>query len=250
MSHRLVSIRNLEVELGGVSILKGVSAGVERGRVTALIGLNGSGKSTLLRAVLGECPYRGEVRFHCGHDHTRPRPDHVGYVPQKLQIDARLPLTVRDLLGLALQRRPVFLGFRRSVRDRMQGLLDRVGAGRLIDRPVEKLSGGELQRVLLGLALQPNPELLLLDEPAAGIDFKDQQPFYDLIAKLNAETNVTVLLVSHDLSLVSRHAHHVLCLRDGRVWCEGPPAEILSPEALAQTFGPEMALYSHHHHHH
>src|SRR4029078_3770244 len=87
----------------------------------------------------------------------------------------------------------------------------------ILDRPVEKISGGELQRVLLALALDPKPELLLLDEPAAGIDFKDQDSFYDLLSKLNAETGVTILLVSHDTAMVTKHAHHVLCLRDGRI---------------------------------
>jgi ABC-type Mn2+/Zn2+ transport system ATPase subunit len=115
-----------------------------------------------------------------------------------------------------------------------------------VDNPVEGLSGGQLQRVLLALALEPQPELLLLDEPAAGIDFKDQQKFYDLIADLNKSANVTVLLVSHELSMVSRHADHVLCLRDGRILCEGPPAVILNPQNLSQTFGTDM----HFHHAH
>jgi zinc transport system ATP-binding protein len=120
---------------------------------------------------------------------------------------------------------------------------------RILDRPVEKLSGGELQRVLLALALDPKPELLLLDEPAAGIDFKDQERFYDLLARLNADTGVTILLVSHDTAMVTKHAHHVLCLRDGRIQCEGPPQDI-TPEVVAATFGSEIGIFAHHHHHH
>jgi ABC-type Mn2+/Zn2+ transport system ATPase subunit len=118
----------------------------------------------------------------------------------------------------------------------------------LLDRPVEKISGGELQRVLLGLAMQPEPELLLLDEPAAGIDFKDQERFYDLIARLNRERGVTILLVSHDLSVVSKHAHHVLCLKEGRIQCQGPPGEI-GEEMMRQTFGVDKAIYAHQHEH-
>src|SRR5258708_769259 len=171
MTHALVTIRNLQVELGGKRILDGVNAHVGRGQITALIGLNGSGKTTLLRTILKECPWRGEIKFHCGHDHTQHQPEHVGYVPQKLNIEPRLPLTVRELFGLTLQRRPIFLGVSKGVSKRAEDLLTRVNARHLIDRTVAKLSGGELQRVLLSLALDPHPELLLLDEPAAGIDF-------------------------------------------------------------------------------
>jgi zinc transport system ATP-binding protein len=252
MTDALLEVRGLAVELGGVSILRGVNADLARGRITALIGLNGSGKTTLLRALLGEVPYSGKVRFRCGHDHSRPRPEHVGYVPQKLRTDANLPLTVRDLLALALQRRPLFLGVSRAARDAMLTILARVGIrepAEMLRRPVDRLSGGELQRVLMGLALHPDPELLLLDEPAAGVDFQDQEKFYELLARLNQESGVTILLVSHDVSVVSRYAHHVLCLKDGRVECQGSPQEISLHDMIAQTFGAGKALYTHEHRH-
>jgi zinc transport system ATP-binding protein len=247
----LLSIRDVHVDLGGNSILRGVSAEVTRGQITALIGLNGCGKTTLLRSILKETPYRGEFQFHCGHDHSKPAPEHIGYVPQKLNIDVRLPLTVRDLLAMALNQRPLFLGIGRKTRKTMEEVLARVYAPvHLLDKPVEKISGGELQRVLLGLALQLQPELLLLDEPAAGIDFQTQKKFYELLAELNRSTGVTILLVSHELSVVSEHAHHVLCLKDGRIQCQGPPTVVLTGENLAQTFGLDMSVYSHHHHSH
>lgn len=245
----LVGIRNLRVDLGGKPVLAGVDADLLRARITALIGLNGSGKTTLLRALVGEYPYRGTIRFYCGHDHSRPAPEHIGYVPQKLTLDARLPLTVKDFLALALSPRPLFLGIPRRVLETIRDLLARVGMKDYLDNPVEGLSGGQLQRVLLALALEPRPELLLLDEPAAGIDFKDQQKFYELIAELNQTSGVTVLLVSHELSMVSKHAHHVLCLRDGRIQCQGHPREILTPRALAETFGTDMQQFLHHHPH-
>jgi zinc transport system ATP-binding protein len=249
MTDDLITIRDLHVTLGGNAILRGVNTSLARGKITALIGLNGSGKTTLLRAILREVPSTGRVEFHCGHDHSRPTPQHVGYVPQRLQIDARWPLTVRDLLGLAMQRRPLFLGISRKANLLMVQMLKQVGAApELLDRPVEKISGGELQRVLLALALQPQPELLLLDEPAAGIDFQTEKKFYELLANLNRTTGVTILLVSHELSVVSLHAHHVLCLKDGRIQCEGAPREVLSGEVLAQTFGAEMGFYAHHDH--
>lgn len=250
MTQPLLSIRDVHVDLGGVSILKGVTAGLERGKITALIGLNGSGKTTLLRAILKEAPYRGQIMFHCGHDHSRPTPEHIGYVPQKLNIDVRLPLTVRDLLALALQRRPLFLGVSRKTRSIIESLLRRVNAEpTLLEKPVERISGGELQRVLLGLALYPNPELLLLDEPAAGVDFKTDHKFYELLSQLNRETGVTVLLVSHELTVVSHHAHHVLCLTDGRIECQGPPSEIVTGEMLQRIFGSDKAVFGHDHHH-
>src|SRR5579884_1085568 len=176
MTKPLVEIRDVHVCLGGTDILRGVSADLTRHEITAIVGLNGSGKTTLLRALLKEIPYQGSIRFLCGHDHTRPNPAHVGYVPQKLRLEASLPLTVRDLFGLAMQRRPIFLGIRRQLTRQMEEMLARVDARpELLDRPMDKLSGGEQQRVLLALALQPDPELLLLDEPAAGVDITGQE---------------------------------------------------------------------------
>ncbi len=241
----LVAIRDLSIELGGFPILSRVNADIARGKITALIGLNGSGKTTLLRALVGEYQYRGRINFRCGHDHSRPSPEHVGYVPQRLMIDARLPLTVRDLFSLALSSRPLFLGVPRWVSARAAELLDRVGLPGFLDHPVEGLSGGQLQRVLLALALEPSPELMLLDEPASGIDFKDQKKFYDLISKINQESGLTVLLVSHDLSMVHSYADHVLCLRDGAIKCQGPPSEILTPLNMSLTFGAEVAMFPH-----
>ena len=250
MSDSLVTFRGVCVTLGGKPILRGISAALTRGKVTALIGLNGSGKTTLLRALVKEVAYTGEIRFACGHDHSRPAPEHVGYVPQKLRLEANLPLTVLDLFAMTLRRRPLFFGVGRALRNEVAQLLKPVGVAELIDVPFDVLSGGQQQRVLVALAMKPYPELLLLDEPAAGIDFKDVEPFYNLIRELNERTGVTVLLVSHDLSMVSKLAHHVLCLQDGRIECEGPPQEIVSGEVLSRTFGPEMGVYAHPHHHH
>jgi zinc transport system ATP-binding protein len=238
----IVAVRNLRVNRGGRPVLHRLSCDVPRGKISALVGLNGSGKTTLLRTLLGEFPYQGEIRFACGEDHSRPRPDHVGYVPQRLNVDSSLPITVRDLLGLAHQRWPLFFGVSRSAVRRVLPLLQRVGVADRLDVPVDGLSGGQLQRVLLALALEPHPELLLLDEPASGIDFKDLQSFYDLLAELNDETGVTILLVSHDLQMLGRFAHQVFCLRNGVIACEGPPGEVLTTENLAKTFAPGMGM--------
>ena len=123
MTTDLLTLRDVTVQYGDKAILRGVSAGVARGKITALIGLNGSGKTTLLRAILKEAEYGGRIEFHCGHDHSRPTPEHIGYVPQRLSVDATLPLTVADLLALALQRRPLFLGISRRTRQAMAEML-------------------------------------------------------------------------------------------------------------------------------
>jgi ABC-type Mn2+/Zn2+ transport system ATPase subunit len=235
----MLTIRNLRVNRGGRPILSDLNCTIARGSITAVVGLNGCGKSTLLRTLVGEFPYEGEVKFACGEDHSKPRPDHVGYVPQRLSIETSLPITVRDLIGLARQRMPIFFGVSSAVIRQMQPVLDRVGVPpRLLDVPIDGLSGGQLQRVMLALALQPQPELLLLDEPSSGIDFKDQEGFNQLLAEINNETGTTILLVSHDLTTLNKFAHRVLCLRNGRIIAEGPPAEVLTPEAIAKTFGP------------
>jgi zinc transport system ATP-binding protein len=247
MSTSLVSIRDLCVELGGNPILGGLNAELVRGQITALVGINGSGKTTLLRALLKEIPYTGTIAFHCGHDHSKPNPQHVGYVPQKLKIESNLPMTVRDLWGAALQRRPIFFGFGARFVAQTSAMLREVGASEaLLDKPVEKISGGELQRVLLALAMQPEPELLLLDEPAAGIDVKGQEQFYDLIGRLNRERGTTILLVSHDLSMVGKHVHDVMCLSDGHVHAHGSPQEI-TPEILMKVFGMDQSVFVHRH---
>jgi len=234
----LVSIRNLRVERGSKLVLDGVNVEVARGKITAVVGLNGSGKSTLLRTMLGEWKYQGEIQYHCGHDHSKPRPESIGYVPQRLNFEAHLPLTVRDLLGLALNgTRPILFGFRSGLERRMRECLKTVQAEGILDVPVEGLSGGQLQRVLLALAMEPHPELLLLDEPATGIDFQTEREFYQLIASICDSTGVTVLLVSHDLDAVREFSHHVICLRDGRVQLSGPPQEILTTGNLASMFG-------------
>lgn len=243
----LLTLEKLHVSRGGRVILRNLNAELHRGEITALVGLNGSGKSTLLRTLLGEFPFTGNIRYRCGHDHSKPRPDYVGYVPQKLAIEGKIPFTVRDLIGVALQRRPIFLGISKRVIAQLTPALQRVGVLHLLDVPLDGLSGGQLQRVLLALAMEPRPELLLLDEPAAGIDFKDQSKFYDLISAWNRETGVTVLLVSHDLTMVSQHANHVMCLRDGSIACEGTPREILTSEKLASVYGAGFGAFAHSH---
>jgi zinc transport system ATP-binding protein len=242
----LAQLTDVRVTLGGRPILQGVTAEVRRRTITALIGLNGAGKTTLLKALLAEVPYTGRIRFDCVHG-NRQQPGHIGYVPQRLRLEGNLPLTVLDLFGLSLGRGPWFFPIRRLSRSQVRDWLAAVGVPDVLDSEVRVLSGGELQRVLLALAMQPTPELLLLDEPAAGIDFQMQEEFYHLIGRLTREQGVTILMVSHDLSMVAQVADHVWCLKDGRIECEGTPHDLLHSDALARTFGSSQGIFPHQH---
>lgn len=228
-------IEEFGVCFGAEEIFSHVNLHVHCGQLTAVIGPNGGGKSTLLRAILGELPHRGRLRYvdakgaHTGHPV-------IGYVPQYLQFDVSAPTTVMDLFMACLSRRPVWLFSSRSLRQRVGRGLERVQAGHLLDRRLGALSGGELQRVLLALALDPLPDLLLLDEPVSGVDHNGLAIFYDILTKLRAEEDMAVILVSHDLSLVARYADQVVLLNRG-VLASGTPGEVFRHPAMEETFG-------------
>ncbi|MEZ6141088.1 MAG: metal ABC transporter ATP-binding protein [Zavarzinella sp.] len=233
----LLEVKNLCVTLTGRPILKNLTLAIPKGQISALIGLNGSGKSTFLKTLLGEHHFSGDVLHLCTSGRKRGLPERVGYVPQKLSIDARLPLTVLEFIALSCQRRPLILGISRATKELAKTILKKVYAEHLLQSQLAKLSGGEMQRVLLAIALHPTPEILLLDEPAAGIDFADQEPFYQLISQLNKDLGVTVVLVSHDLHIVKKYANVVYCLRSGNIVLQGNPEEVLTNENLVKTFG-------------
>ncbi|MBX7112822.1 MAG: ATP-binding cassette domain-containing protein [Myxococcaceae bacterium] len=185
-------------------MLRGVDLTVERGQIHALRGPNGAGKSTLLSAVLGEIPFEGTVCRAAGR---------VGYVPQRFTADAALPWTVRDFLALARSSRPAFLGTSSSVKAHIDAMLAAVGLGDAADKPLGGLSGGELKRLLFAHAVDPLPALLLLDEPAAGLDAVSTERLYMQLTALKAQ-GCAILLVSHDPLEV---ADQVTQLREGRV---------------------------------
>lgn len=227
-----VIFSSVSVVLGGVPILDGVSASAPRGSCTAIVGPNGAGKTTMLLALLGHVPYEGRIEIACRTGQPR-----LGYVPQRLDFDRGMPLTVTEFLVLENQRSPLLLGVRRERRRRAVELLEAVGAEPLANRRLGALSGGELQRVLLASALGQDPDLLVLDEPAAGVDFKGEHVFCELLENLRGRHGFTQLMVSHDLATVTHHATHVICL-NRRVAAEGPPAEVLNDDNLAAVFGP------------
>ena len=233
-----VSIEDLSVTLGGVSILQSVTAHVPLNSNTAIVGPNGAGKTTLLLALLGQVPYAGRIRFGCASNGDRPR---IGYVPQRLALDRGMPLTVLEFLSMGGQRSPVWFGVGRAHRDRAREMLSAVGEEQLAQRRIGALSGGELQRVLLALALQQEPELLVLDEPAAGVDEQGGHIVCGLLDTLRKERGFTQFMVSHDLSMVMAHATHVICL-NRRVTGEGVPCEVLTAGILTETFGLHMGI--------
>ncbi len=216
----------LGVIFGQNRILEDVNLHVHCGQFTAVIGPNGAGKTTLLKAILGEVPHTGHVHFI---DSAGQRPDRplLGYVPQKLEFDATAPVSVRDLFAGAAGRRPVWLGIGRSQSSRVKAILDRVEAGHLIDRKLGQLSGGELQRVLLAMAITPVPNLLLLDEPVSGVDLAGIELFYKMVSQLRRDYHLSIILVSHDLATVAQFADRIVFL-NRTVIADGTPREVLS----------------------
>ncbi|MEN6475382.1 MAG: metal ABC transporter ATP-binding protein [Syntrophaceae bacterium] len=237
-----VVFEDVSVTLEGVSILEQVSASVPRGGCTAVVGPNGAGKTTLLMALLGEVPYQGHIRLVCRAGRGCNR---IGYVPQRLMFDRAMPLSVIEFLAMGAQRLPLWFGVRKARREQALDLLGSVKAAHLAGRRLGALSGGELQRVLLALALQQDPDLLVLDEPAAGVDLEGGQVFCEVLEHLRRERSFTQLMVSHDLGTVTHHATHVIGL-NRRVVAQGPPREVLTNQSLSAVFGPHMGLFHTH----
>ena len=233
-----VSFEAVTVTLGGVPILDRVTARMPRGGCTAIVGPNGSGKTTLLLALLGQVPYGGRIILAPRADGRPPR---LGYVPQRLDFDRGMPMTVREFMIMGQQRLPLWFGCRAQGEAKALELLANVRADTLIKRQVGALSGGEMQRVLLALALQQEPDLLILDEPAAGVDFQGEQIFCELLSSLRQQHAFSQLIVSHDLATVTHHSTYVICLNH-TVMAAGPPRQVLTPETLTATFGLHMGL--------
>lgn len=224
----VLAVDGLSVGFGQADIIHDLALAVGRGSWTAIIGPNGSGKTVLLKALVGALPYRGRIRWAEG---TR-----IGYVPQKLDLERDLPLTGLDLLHAKLK-------VTRSAEDPAAAARD-VGLGAEVARPIGALSGGQLQRLLVALALIGHPTVLLLDEPTAGVDAPGQEHLNELIHRLQHERGLTVLVISHELSVVYRYAENVLCLSYPRAHF-GPPKAILTPERLSEIYGEPVAYHIH-----
>jgi zinc transport system ATP-binding protein len=216
----VLEIRDLSVVRDGRRLLDGVSFEVAPASIHFLVGPNGAGKSTLFAAILGLLDFEGTIRLRW---HGTGR---IGFVPQFFAVDRTLPLTVCEFLALARQRRPVCLGTSRRTRTRLEAVLARVGAAELLHRPLGALSGGELQRVLLANAIDPEPELLLLDEPATGLDEAAAARLEAVLLGLR-ERQASALVISHDLAHARRIGDAATVI-DRVVRQSGPPAAVLA----------------------
>lgn len=231
----LISLENAGVYRQGRWLIRHVDLQVAQGEIVTLIGPNGSGKSTTVKGAVGLMTVDEGV--------ARRKPDlSIGYVPQKFNVDATLPLSVERLIKL---------GARYSAQQ-VSEALDLVGMSGRKKQMVQHLSGGELQRVLLARAFISQPDLLVLDEPVQGVDYAGEAALYDLIGQFRDETGCGVLLISHDLHVVMAKTDRVLCL-NGHVCCTGTPESVMSSKQYSELFGTRaaesIAIYRHHHDH-
>ena len=232
---RLVTINGLTVKHGTHQALANVALTIDKGEIVTIVGPNGSGKSTLLRCIIGAMtPDSGTILKAAGM--------RIGYVPQKLAIDATMPLTAARFLSLPKRRSAAHV----------QEALQQVGADGLQDRPMAGLSGGQFQRVLLARALMDKPDLLILDEPTTGLDQPGSADLYTQIEQVRRDTGAAVLMVSHELHVVMSASDRVVCL-NGHVCCHGTPEIVASAPEYRALFGTgthgALALYRHEHNH-
>ena len=228
-------IEHFEVKFGAKEILQDVNLHIHCGELTALIGPNGAGKSTLLKAILGEIAHSGELKYMDATDRNTILPV-IGYVPQHLDFDAGSPISVRDLFAASNSRLPAYLSHSRALRQKTSTSLARVQAEHLQTSRLGNLSGGELQRVLLALALTPIPYLLLLDEPVSGVDQRGMEMFYEMVSDLRHRYDLSIILVSHDLQLMARYADRIVYLNQ-TVQCSGTPTEVFNNQHVIEAFG-------------
>lgn len=231
----LVSGKGIGVKQGEQWRIQDVDISISRGEIVTLIGPNGSGKSTTAGVVIGTImPTVGQLKRR---DNLR-----IGYVPQKLQIAQTLPINVARFLSLT----------KSHSLEAVNRALEMLEISHLSNAPVQQLSGGEFQRVLLARAIISTPDLLVLDEPAQGVDYAGQGVLYALVERLREQTGCGVLMVSHDLNVVMAQTDKVICM-NGHVCCSGSPEMVASNPQFMELFGRDtqqpLALYRHHHDH-
>ena len=226
-------VQDLSVRIEGDSILSGVNLHVHCGEMVALIGPNGAGKSTLLKAILGQRDHEGVISFSVPGQRTRKAK--IGYVPQSPTFDPGDPMTVADLFACCMSKRPAFFGLSKEMKEHVLACLERVHGEDLIDKRVGTLSGGELQRVLLALALEPVPNILLLDEPLSGVDVEGMHTLMEMLDELRNSYDLSILMTTHDFAMLPEYADQVVLI-DHQVVCQGTPVEVLGSEAFRRVF--------------
>lgn len=227
-------IQDLSVKIGSDAILKDVNLHIHCGQMVALIGPNGAGKSTLVKSILGQQEYEGIIAFSApGMRHRKP--PRIGYVPQSPSFDPGDPVSVADLFACCLSRRPAFLGLSPAMRDKTLECLERVHGEDLVDKRIGTLSGGELQRVLLALALEPLPNILILDEPLSGVDVEGQTGLMDMLDEIRKRYDLSILMITHDFGMLPTYADAVVLI-DRTVVKKGTPSEVLESEEFRTVF--------------
>lgn len=226
-------IQDLSVTIGNDTILNKISLHAHCGEIIAIIGPNGAGKSTLLKAILNQQEHTGVIAFSVpGQRNRKPK---IGYVPQSPTFDPGDPMTVADLFACCMSKRPVFLGLSKKMRNKVIQCLDRVDGQELADKPVGTLSGGELQRVLLALALEPLPNILILDEPLSGVDVEGMATLMDMLDKIRQEYDLSILMTTHDFGMLETYMDQVI-LMDKQVLIAGTPQQVLQSPEFQEVF--------------
>lgn len=226
-------IQNLSVTIGNDIILDKINLHAHCGEMIALIGPNGAGKSTLLKAILDQQEHTGVIAFSVpGQRNRKPK---IGYVPQSPTFDTGDPMTVADLFACCMSKRPVFLGLSKNMRSKVGQCLERVDALELADKRVGTLSGGELQRVLLALALEPLPNILILDEPLSGVDVEGITTLMDMLDKIRQEYDLSILMTTHDFGILEAYMDQVI-LMDKEILVAGTPQQVLRSTEFQQVF--------------
>lgn len=230
-----IKMNDIGVSVGEQVILQNVNLHIHCGELAAIIGKNGAGKSTLIRAILGDIPHTGTIEYK-DRQNGNFQNLKIGYVPQSLNLEWKTPVSVFDMLASFQTKAPVFLMKRKSTRDKILETLRIFRAEDLIDKQVCNLSGGELQRVLLSMAVMDEPNLLLLDEPVSGIDQNGMDLFYETVDQLKNHYDLAVILISHDLDYVARYADQVILL-DKTVVKQGKVREVYESPEFKSVFG-------------
>lgn len=231
-------IENISVWAGKTLLVDGVSLHLHHSEILALIGPNGAGKSTLLRSLAGELPHNGQVRLLDCVGQKVPSFS-MGYVPQTPKFKVGSPITVLDLFAVTLSKRPLWWGYPANFRTQVQDFLALTNSQDLIDRQLGALSGGETQRVLLALALEPQPNILLLDEPVSGVDQAGRLQFYELVDQLRRSMNMGVIMVSHDFDAIAKFADRAVLMHK-KMLKSGSVAEVYASAEFKTLFGAEV----------
>ena len=226
-------VQDLSVKIGADTILENINLHAHCGEMIALIGPNGAGKSTLLKTILGQQQYEGIISFSVpGSRNRKPK---IGYVPQSPAFDPGDSVTVADLFACCMSKRPAFLGQSKALREKISLCLERVHSESLMDKRVGTLSGGELQRILLALALEPLPNILILDEPLSGVDVEGMETLMDMLDEIRKTYDLSILMITHDFSMLPRYADQVILL-DKKLVCQGAPEDVLNSEDFRRVF--------------